>query len=181
LKRRIRLVGTAVTAGSLAVLVVLAPVASAKSRKLTHHPNSVVVSCKSWVADQVPWGQTEVVPPLSQGSEYGPISCHKPLYFGVEADSFAVQDSGDITGTTVWYLAAGTIRTSFDLTPGSEDGLSFNSGNYTGKLTVTGGSEAYAGVTGSGISTCTTEDGGIHTSCTDNITVNWPASKAKRA
>jgi hypothetical protein len=135
---------------------------------------------QTWVTDQVPSGQTEVIAPLMQGSEYGPASCGKPLDFGIEADAFTVQDSGDITGTSVWYLGTGEIRIAFDLTPVSNDGLSFNSGSYTGKLTVSGGVGAYAGVTGSGTSTCTTPDGGVHTSCTDNVTIDWPAAKTKK-
>jgi hypothetical protein len=173
----------AVTAGSLASLAVLAPAVGAKTRTLRHKPNSVVLTCKSWVAVQVPGAGNEVVPPVPQGSEYGPLSCGKPLFFGVESDSFTVQDSGDITGTTAWYLDAGTVRMTYDLTPGAEDGFSFNTSNYTGKLLIKGGTGKEKGITGSGTSNCTSTDG-VHLNCTDTVTINFPqpaSSKVKRS
>jgi hypothetical protein len=151
--------------------------AMASKPKTKSASKPVAVVCRTKTTIEVPNGETGVTPPVSQGSEYGTAGCGK-LGRGVQSDQFTVPDSGDTVATFTWYLPTGSIRGKYDLTP-QEGTLNFLSVDYVGKLTVTGGTGAFAGAkskgTGTGTMVCQSPDS-VHTSCTDNVKLKLPAS-----
>lgn len=172
--RRICLVGTAVAAGSLAVGVVAAPAASHKATK-TKPTKVIAVVCTSDVATAIPAGNTQVIPPVSDGTQYGSVRCDKGLGSGVQTNSFMILDSGNMQGLFRLYLGTGTVHGKFNLTPGEGPPLTtdtFQSVTYTGTLTVAGGTGTYLHAKPKGLGTlsCTTPDG-VHMSCTDRFKV----------
>ncbi len=172
MKRRICLVGAALSV-ILMAFGVAGAMASKTKTKTASKPVAVVCHTKTTIV--VPTGDTGVTPPVSQGSEYGSAACGK-LGRGVQSDQFSVPDSGDTVATFTWYLPTGTIRGKSDLTP-QEGTLNFLSVDYVGKLTIVGGTGAFAGVKGKGPGTmvCQSPDS-VHTSCTDKLKLKLPAT-----
>ncbi len=165
MRRRICIVGTVISAGSLVVGVAIAPAAKTK-------PKRIAVTCSSSVTTQIPDGATEVLPPVSQGTQYGTVRCGK-LGPGVEADAFTVPDSGDVHAQFAQYFAAGSIHGNFVLTPDEGPPLTtttFQSATYTGTFTVSGGTGVYARIKGKGTLTCSSPDT-LHLSCTEKGTL----------
>jgi hypothetical protein len=122
-------------------------------------------------------GSAVVDQPPAQGSQYGPIHCPTAGFGGgVAADSFTVPDSGDIVAKYTDYLGAGSINGSFDLSPQeSFDISSFSSQDWSGTVTVNGGTGIYRGITGkSGTMNCTSVDS-VHLTCTEAVRVKLPA------
>jgi hypothetical protein len=134
---------------------------SAKATKATK------VSCSVSTSIAVAKGQSDVLPPMAQGDEYGPAKCGSLLGAGVQKDSFTVPTSGDTVAKYVMYFNTGTIHGTYDLTPQSSS-LNFLATSWTGTLKVLGGIGAYKGVTGTGKMKCGSPDG-VHTSCTDKL------------
>jgi hypothetical protein len=169
--RRMSLVGAAVSAGSLIFASVAAPIASSKTHKSTK-PGGPGVKCALSLATQVPKGDTQVIPPEQQGSNYGAIKCRKVLGSGVEVDQFKLLATGDTVGSFTDYFQTGTIRGKFHLTPqeGSfgSTGQGFASSNASGTVTVRGGTGAFAHFKGTGTSTCVSADA-VHLSCTETL------------
>lgn len=182
MKRRIYRLGVATGAVSLIVGVALAPAASSKTPK-PHKQKPVAVTCRTSVSTQVPAGQTEVIPPESQGANYGSADCPKLFGSGMEVDQFTVPDTGDTVGSFTDYFDTGTIRGTFDLTPqeGSlgSTGTGFAETDYTGVLTITRGSGTFVHYKGTGTSTCVSPDG-VHTTCTQKLKITLPASAASK-
>jgi hypothetical protein len=173
-KRRICLVGAAVSVILMAFGVAGAMASKTKTKtKTVTKPVAVVCHTKTTIV--VPSGQTGVTPPVSQGSEYGIAGCGK-FGRGVQSDQFNVPDSGDTLATFTWYLPTGSIKGKYDLTP-QEGTLNFLSVDYVGKLTILGGTGAFAGVKGKGPGTmvCQSPDS-VHTSCTDNVKLKLAAA-----
>jgi hypothetical protein len=69
-RRRICIVGTVISAGPLVVGVAIAPAAKTKA---VAKPKSIVVACSSSITTQIPEGATAVLPPVSQGTQYGTV------------------------------------------------------------------------------------------------------------
>lgn len=156
MKRRICLVGAALSVCPLAFIAGPATAASAKS-----------ITCSTKTSISVANGQDNVLPPVSQGQEYGSAHCGGGLGGGVETDSFKVPLSGDTVAKYTIYLNAGTVHGSYDLTPESGS-LNFLATTWTGTLKVLGGTGAYKGAAGTGTLACQSLDG-IHTTCTDKL------------
>ncbi len=165
MRRRICLVGATLSAIPMAFGVSAATAASHKTGKVK--PKGTPVTCKSATTVEIAQGDTQVTPPVSQGSEYGSVSCSKLFGKGVQSDQFNVPDSGDTAGKFTWYFHAGTVRGKYDLTP-QEGSLNFLSTDYLGTITVTGGTGTFAGAKGVGTMTCSSADG-IHMGCTDKL------------
>ncbi len=168
--RRICLVGAAIAAGSLAVGVVTAPAASHKVTRNRTSAKVTAVVCTSGVATAIPAGDTQVIPPVSDGTQYGSVGCNKGLGGGVETNTFTVLDSGNMQGLFRLYLGTGTVHGRFNLTPAEGPPLTtdtFQSVTYAGTLTIAGGTGTYlhARTRGIGSLSCTTPDG-VHMSCT---------------
>jgi hypothetical protein len=174
-RRRISIVGAALTAGLLAVGVAIAPAASTKPAK----PKPVTVTCTTAVSTATPPGQSALVPPVMQGTDYGTVKCSgKQFGHGVHTDTFTVPDSGDTVGTYTQYFDAGSIHGKFDLTPGEASPPTTDTilaSTYTGTETVAGGTGVYVGIKGTGTSTCASPDD-IHTTCTIKLKLKLPAS-----
>lgn len=173
--RRICLVGTAIAVGSLAVGVVAAPAASHKAAKTKPTAKVTAVVCTSDLATAIPAGDTQIIPPVSDGTQYGSVRCNKGLGSGVQTNSFTILDSGNMQGQFKLYLGTGTVHGKFNLTPAEGPPLTtdtFQSVTYTGTVTVAGGTGTYLHAKPKGIGTlsCTTPDG-VHMSCTDRFKV----------
>jgi hypothetical protein len=161
-RRRICVVGAALSAGSLALGVVSASAAA---------PASVTkVTCKTSTGISVSQGDTAVTPPVAKGIEYGPARCGKGLGNGVQTVVFNVPDSGDRVGQFQTYFATGTLRGKFTLIPqpGSFSDTSFNETDYEGTMTITGGTGGFTGAKGTAKMVCKSIDG-IHTTCTNRL------------
>lgn len=169
MKRRICLLGAALSVTPVAFG--LAAVTASSSFAKTAKPKKAAAvafrgTCQTNVSVMIPPGESGVTPPASDGSEYGTAVCGK-LGRGVQADRFTVPDSGDTLATFTWYLATGTVRGTYDLTP-QQSSLNFTAVVYSGVLKVTGGTGAFAGAKGTGTMSCSSPDN-IHTSCTDRL------------
>lgn len=171
MRRRICIVGTVISAVPLVVGVAIAPAAKTKA---VAKPKRTAVTCSSSVTTQIPDGATAVIPPVSQGTQYGTVRCGK-LGPGLEADAFTVPDSGNVQGQFAQYFAAGSVHGKFDLTPQEGPPLTtttFQGATYTGTFTVSGGTGIYARITGKGTLTCSSPDT-LHLSCTERGTLTY--------
>jgi hypothetical protein len=121
------------------------------------------VNCTTRVSIAVATGESAVTPPVAQGSEYGIASCGKLLGVGVQADTFTVADSGNTVARYALFFPTGAIHGSYVLTP-QETAFNFLEVDYTGTITIKGGTGAFQGMSGTGKMTCVTLDG-IHTTC----------------
>ena len=124
------------------------------------------------VQERVAAGSPTVDQPPANGSQYGPVRCNQ-LGSGVEQDNFKVPDSGDTVGKYWQYFAGGSVHGTFDLTPtegfGALPSSSFSNETWAGKVTVTGGTGAFAGAKGKkGTMKCTSADT-VHLTCTEKI------------
>ena len=62
-------------------------------------------------------GETAVVPPAAQGSQYGAVQCGRVIGKGIAVDKFKLMDSGDVQGKCSQYFGLGTVHGRFSLTP----------------------------------------------------------------
>jgi hypothetical protein len=172
------------TVGPLAAGIAVAPAAA----KTTNHkhtikapkPKTISTTCSDSVTIAIAPGDTAVTPPVSDGTQYGPVRCG-PLGRGVEVDTFSLQDTGDLAGTFVQYFGAGTLHGTFDLTPSDNqqpsDTGTFAMASYTGTGKVLGGTGVDKNATGSDTLTCSSPDG-IQMSCTIQLKLKLPAPKS---
>ncbi len=168
MRRRICLVGTALAAAPFAAGIGIAPANAAGTAA-----KAVVLKCHISLNTAPPSDSNSVSQPPAAGAQYGAIHCPPAGTFGpgLEADSFTVPDSGDMVGNYIQYFSAGSIHGKFDLTPqpGVLSPTSFENESWVGKVTVTGGTGAYAGARGkSGTLTCTSPDT-VHLTCTEKV------------
>ena len=129
------------------------------------------VGCKLSTSIAIPAGDTQLALPADSGNLYGSVSCAKALGAGLFGATFALQDSGDLTGKFKQFFGTGSLKGSFDLTPGDSQPPSpgsFESQDYTGTATVAGGTGAYKGVTGTATLTCNSPDS-VHMSCKETF------------
>jgi hypothetical protein len=174
-------VGAALIAGLLALGVTTAIAASHHTAKPKVKPfKPFTVTCTTNVGIMIAQGDTGVVPPADQGSEYGPASCGGKLGQGIQSDTFTVPDSGDSVANWTMHFDTGTVHGAYDLTPqeGSFTGANFTEVDYTGTMTLTGGTGVFRGAVGHGTMVCKTLDG-IHTSCVDTVKVTKLPSATK--
>lgn len=182
MRRRICLVGAALAACSLSAGLAIDSVAGAKTVKASTKPVAFTVTCMTSVTTLIPDGQTQFTPPAQQGTDFGGVKCNGTrVASGVQWDTWTIPDSGDTVGTFRQYFNAGSIRGTFDLTPGeapppTQDSLAAES--YTGTITVDRGSGIYWGIKGSGTEVCGTADD-IHLGCFVKLTLKLPASTRK--
>jgi hypothetical protein len=177
--KRISLVGVALVASSLAIAVTVVPAGAktskGKTKTVKAKPVKVEATCTSDVSIAVLPGQTQVVPPVNQGHEYGLVSCGT-LGKGVQSESLTLQDTGNYVGTYTEYFDTGTIHGTYTLIPGDSiptGPTTFNAANYTGTATVVGGTGAYRKAIGTGTLTCSTPDS-IHSSCSEKLKLTLP-------
>jgi hypothetical protein len=173
-RRRICLVGAALSASSLAFGV--APVLAAKKKMTKPAIKAVSPTCTTNVGIMIPSSASEITPPVQSGNEYGTASCGGVLGRGVQSDTFSVPDSGDTVAIYTLYFHGGTIHGTYHLIP-QEGSFSFLTVNYRGTLTIKGGSGAFLGAKGTGTMTCETLDG-IHATCTDKLKLKFKGLKA---
>jgi hypothetical protein len=167
-RRRICLLGAALSASPLAFGVVAPAVANSKTtHKTTPAAKAGHVTCTTNVAVTIAAGDTGVTPPAQQGTEYGTASCGKLFGPGVQTDKFTVADTGDTVADYTLYFRTGSIHGTYDLTP-QEGAFNFLAVDYLGTLKVAGGTGAFQGMKGTGDMTCTSLDG-IHTTCKDKL------------
>lgn len=171
------LVVAAMAVGLLVIGATSALGANAKT-KATSKPVEVKVTCKSTVGDVPAAGVDSVVPPVDQGWQYGSVHCGKVFGGGVQADSFQLQDSGDLEGSWAQYYGVGTLHGKFTLTPADNGPPSstttFAAISYSGTVTVAGGTGAYKKAKGKGTMKCASTDG-VHFNCIDTVKVTLPA------
>ena len=144
----------------------------------TPKPVKFKVTCKSSVGDVPAAGDNSVVPPVDQGWQYGAVRCGKVFGSGIAANSFKLQDSGDLQGSWSQYYSVGTIHGKFALTPADtgppSSPTTFAAVSYAGTATVDGGTGAYKKAKGKGTMKCSSTDG-VHFTCNDTVKVVLPA------
>ena len=175
--RRIWIVVAVMAAGVLAVGATQAMAAKSKSKKAPKAATRTV-SCKISIGTMSAPGETAVVLPAAQGSQYGPVRCGGGIGSGIQSDTFKLMDSGDVTGKFAQYFGTGTVHGSFSMTPDDTSAPSstttFANVSYTGTMNVAGGTGAYKKVTAKGTLKCLSNDG-VHFSCSSKFKLVQPA------
>lgn len=164
MRGRLYVVSAALVVG---LMMLLGGTALAAGKKKGKAAPTTHVKCSTNTSIAVASGDTDVLPPVQQGSEYGTASCGK-LGRGVQSDSFNVPDSGDTIAKYWLYFPTGAVHGTYDLTPQPGTQVNFLETDWTGTLKVLGGTGAFKGAKGTGTMTCKTLDG-IHTTCTDKL------------
>jgi hypothetical protein len=110
--------------------------------------------------------------PNPSGIHFGFASCPRPFGRGVQHNAYTVTPTspghGTVSGRFRNYYDRGSTRGSFALT---FTATTMHDLTYTGTVTYTGGTGAFAHVKGHGTIVCTTSDGGAHKSCTVKSTL----------
>jgi hypothetical protein len=179
-RRRICLVGAALASSSLFAAVAMDSAAAAKPVKAKPAKPTIVTSnCASTMTTAIPAGATALTPPVLQGTDYGTVSCSGARFSnGVQSDWWTIPDSGDTVGSFRQYFNKGMIRGTFDLSPQPSDSVTQSNAaetDYTGTFTVTGGSGAFLGASGTGVAGCVSSDD-VHTSCLIKLRLKVPPS-----
>ena len=141
-------------------------------------PVTTRIACKLKIATQIP-GDDVTVTPGQTGVQYGTAGCGKLR--GVESDTFAVDDAGNMVAPFTLWFKGGTLSGRFTLTPtvqGPPTSSGFSAERYAGTAKITGGSVTWHNATGSGTLKCSTRDG-ANFSCTESLRVTTPAPKIK--
>ncbi len=167
MRRRICLAGAALSVACPLALGAAGASAASKSKPAPLKTRTQRVRCTTSTSIVIPPGETTVLPPASQGREYGTSNCAPGLGAGVQKDAFAVVASGDTEARYTLYFPSGTMHGTYVLIP-QEESLNFLAADSTGTMKVLGGSGAYKGVKGTGTMVCKSGDG-LHTTCTDRL------------
>lgn len=182
MRRRVGFAGVAVAAVSLIVGVGFAFAASHKHHKHAKpaKPRPELLHCASTPTTVPPAGQANVDQPPDGGNQYGSVTCSTTGFgTGIMGDTFTIPDSGDMVGVYQQYFDAGSIKGTFDLSPGEGQPIgsdTFASQSWEGQVTVTGGTGVYQGVKGKnnkGTMSCNSPDS-VHMTCTENVTIMIP-------
>jgi hypothetical protein len=148
-----------------------------KNETTTEHST---VACKPSLSVAVPAGETTITQGATSGTMFGDTGCGTPLFQGLTVAKFTTGDSGDLTGNLTQYFKAGSVKGTFDILPAESTAPpttdSFTQLAYSGTVKITGGSEAYKGVTGTGTMKCSTLDA-IHYSCTSTLKLSQTVTK----
>jgi hypothetical protein len=152
-----------VVIGGLAV--VAAPLAKPKAVKK--------FTCIIKLAEQTEPGQMAPNPAASKGHDFGIVTCPKPYGQGVQSDSFTVTPNappttGKVKGPYKWFFDEGTVHGPYHLTYSV---ISPTAVTYTGTAQIAGGTGAFKHTKGSVKLNCSSNDGGIHTTCTGKVTL----------
>lgn len=108
-----------------------------------------------------------------EGTKFGTARCTGVLSKGVERVTFKAlptsPTAGTVTGAYKQYYDRGTVHGTFELTFSIAP---TGAVTYSGGGTVDGGTGAYRRVRGTVTKlTCSSPDGGVHTSCTARVTL----------
>ena len=136
-------------------------------------PVTTRLACKLKIATQIP-GDDLSVTPGQTGVQYGTAGCGKLR--GVESDTFALDDAGNMIAPFTLWFKGGTVSGKFTLTPsgqGIPTSSTFGAESYTGTAKVTSGSGSWSRATGKGTLKCSTPDG-ANFSCTESLKVTTP-------
>lgn len=131
------------------------------------------LSCKEELIAAAPEGTNVVDQPPTQGSQYGPVTCHKTGFgSGTVATKFNVPDSGDTVGRYTQYFSAGSVKGIFDLTPQEANfsATNFTAQSWSGTVKVLSGTGVYKAIKGKkvGTLTCTSADS-VHLRCVEKV------------
>jgi hypothetical protein len=178
--KRIFLVGAAMAA-LLTAGIVTAPAsatpaakkpASANKKPVTKlEPVKTTLTCTLKLITQIPSNDVTVTQGAESGTQYGRAGCAKPLFSGVEQNSFLQDESGNLTGKYQQWFNAGSVYGAYTLTAedtGPPTTTSFTDASYTGTVTVTNGTGLFKKATGTGTLACTTTDL-AHYACTEKL------------
>jgi hypothetical protein len=178
--KRIFLVGAAMaallTAGIVTASASATPAAkkpaSANKKPVTKlAPVKTTVTCTLKLVTQIPSNDVTVTQGAESGTQYGRAGCAKPLFSGVEQNSFLQDESGNLTGKYQQWFNAGSVYGAYTLTAedtGPPTTTSFTDASYTGTVTVTNGTGLFKKATGTGTLACTTTDL-AHYACTEKL------------
>jgi hypothetical protein len=118
--------------------------------------------------------QALVVPGAAHpGEDFGTLACARPFGKGVQhAYSITVAPTSDTTGTATGrfqqFFDTGRIQGTFTWTFNADaTGVVTSSGS----VRISGGTDTYQHVRGSGTVACSSQDGGRHTTCTEKMTL----------
>ena len=175
--KRICLV-VAAMAALLTVAITASASATSAAKKPATKPRSVKTSltCTLKLVTQVPSNDVTVTQGAQSGDQYGRAGCGKPLFSGVEQNSFAQDESGDLSGRYQQWFNAGSVYGKYTLTPkdtGPPTTSSFTNASYTGTATVTNGTGVFKKATGKATLACTTTDL-AHFACTEKLKLIQP-------
>lgn len=130
-----------------------------------------LVTCHASIVQQLGASDTGLVPVPTQGAYIGTVSCDKAFGAGMQAAAFKLQDDGSLRGANLLYFDTGTVRGRFTLVPADSSptySATFAAVDYTGTITVAGGTGAFKGAQGKGTLKCTSPDS-LHLSCTEKL------------
>ena len=123
------------------------------------------VSCSFKLTSQTP-------PTATSGVDFGLVTCSPPFGNGVQYDTtkskFTSKTSGTVTGPFTDYFDTGTIHGTFALTVKVTGPKTVT---YAGPVKITGGTGAFSKALGTATVSCSSADGGTHTSCTGKETL----------
>jgi hypothetical protein len=178
--KRIYLVGAAMAALLCAALTTAPAFATSAAKKPASVKTKTVVkntlvttnmTCSIKLATQIPSDDVTVTQGAASGTQSGSAGCAKPLFRGVQQDSFLQDDSGDLSGKYQQWYNAGSVYGMYTLTPedtGPPTTTSFTAASYTGTITVTDGTGFFKQATGTGTLACATTDS-AHYTCTEKL------------
>jgi hypothetical protein len=116
--------------------------------------------------------------PLSDSADdFGTVSCSVPLGKGIQHDTSTLTSTstsaGSFSGGLKIFLNTGTVRGTFKLpfTVAAKKVVT-----YDGTLKISSGTGEFAGVTGTGTITGTSQDG-VHSDLTEKLTLKFPPKK----
>jgi hypothetical protein len=141
------------------------------------------VTCRWSISQQVPGSDQTNTPGAVSGTQAGGATCGGKLGRGVEADTFATADSGNISGTWQQWFNTGSLYGRYTLaqneltSPPSTD--SFAAASYSGVMTVRNGTGTEARSVGVGTINCATQDA-VHFTCVARLRVHIPALSPAR-
>lgn len=178
--KRIYLVGAAMAAlltAAIAAVPALATPAATQPASVNKKPVTKLVpvkttmSCELRLVTQIPPGELTVTQGADSGSQYGRAACPKPLFSGVEENSFVQDQSGNQSGKYQQWFNAGSVYGQYTLTPqdtGPPTTSSFTNASYTGTISVTNGTGSFKRSVGTGTLACATTDL-THYTCTEKL------------
>jgi hypothetical protein len=178
--KRICLVGAAmaalltagiVTAPALASPAATKPASVNKKPVTKLEPVKTSLTCTLKLVTQIPSNDVTVTQGAESGTQYGRAGCAKPLFSGVEQDSFLQDESGDLSGKYHQYFNAGSLFGTYTLTAedtGPPTTTSFTNASYTGTVTVTNSTGFFKKAAGTGTLACATTDL-AHYTCTEKL------------
>ena len=144
----------------------------AKTKTTVKKPVTAKLSCSLSLVTQVPSNDVAITQGALTGTQYGFAGCGRPLFKGMERVTFSTDASGVITGKYQQWFNPGSVYGTYTLTPVAQSTppttSSFTSQSYTGTITVSNGTGAYARAAGKGTLSCSTTDA-AHYACKEAL------------